>query len=94
MAIITKVPGYVWPISITCDTCGITFEADKPTDLLRHTEYGYDHKDGIAIPFEKRRYVTAPCPCCGKERELQESQVPAIFGKAIPMAPGETPFCG
>lgn len=91
---ITHVNGYVWPLSITCTTCGVTFEADKPTDLRRHLQYGYDHKDGLSIPYVKRKYVTASCPCCGEVRELQESQVPAIFGKAIPMAEGENPIYG
>lgn len=91
---ITHVNGYVWPLSITCTTCGVTFEADKPTDMRRHVQYGYDRKDGVSIPYVKRKYVTVSCPCCGESHELQESQVPAIFGKAIPAAEGENPIYG
>jgi len=94
MARITKVIGHVWPISITCNTCGVTFEADKPTDLRRHIEYGYDHQDGCSIPYVKRKYVTVSCPCCNTAHDLQDSQVPAIFGNAIPMAEGENPIYG
>ena len=90
---ITHVPGYGWPISITCDTCGITYEVDSPADLLRHTKYSYKHKDGIAIPNLERKYVTAPCPCCGKEHELQDAQIPIVISKGIPLAPGEAAFC-
>lgn len=91
---ITRVTGYVWPLSITCTTCGITFEVDKPTDLRRHITYSYEQRDGITIPSEKRKYVTTSCPCCNKEHELLDSQVPAIFGTAIPFASGEVPFYG
>lgn len=91
---ISSVPGYVWPLTLKCKNCGIGFDVQMPTDMRRHVQYGYDHKDGISIPYVKRKYVTASCPCCGEVRELQENQVPEIFGKAIPAAEGENPIYG
>lgn len=90
---ISKVPGYVWPLDIECKTCGVTFTLHNPTDMLRHIKYNYKSVDGMPVPSEERRFVTAACPCCKTEHELQPSQVPAIFGAAIPLAPGEGPIC-
>lgn len=96
MARITYVPGYIWPISVTCDSpdCGITFVVDNPADMLRHSEYTYTQVDGEAIPELKRRYVTAKCPICGKDHEIQSTKFPAFFNKAIPAASGENPIYG
>lgn len=91
---ISSVPGYVWPLTLKCVDCGINFDLQMPADMRRHTEYGYEDRDGIRLPYPKRKYVTASCPCCGKVHELQESQVPNIFTTLIPIADGETPICG
>lgn len=90
---ISKITGYVWPIEINCDTCGVTFEVDHPADMLRHTEYSYPVIDGVTVPTVKRRYVTTSCPCCKAVHEILDTKVPPVLTKAIPMASGVAPMC-